>query len=488
MSERQLPSTIDYSRVLPMSIPALAKRHKFYPQNGTTFSFVGTDEIRIQVSSQNALLDAAHGYLEFELRNTTAAPGALNFGPDLGGSMNYFRRAAVEQGGKILSEVHEVNRLYAAVLNPCQLASSGKASDGIRGSQRAYNGVLAASNVPAAPGLAGDNYICASHNTDAYFAAGFAHRFTMPVTSGLFGQDKLIPLPLVNPNEPITIVLNLANPQMAGCWSGAGVAAGDLEILNVCYTAQLIEVGRDVIEQFRGVQDQMGGQLVLSGQDWETSSEPVEGGAALGQANLRLPVRKRSIKSVFWIAQSNDYANTGGIGAAETYSTSFCGSMNIASWNLKFGSVVFPSVPIQAWGDTAVPAVGVFRRGECAMNLAAAFGTLGWQNPTGTLSTLTYGTDAGVLASGDNGVGGAPLVPIGGSTQAVCPFGVSTEAYSRAITESGQDTETMSQETYLQLNWDNGVTPGAEDKLVHMWVLFDQHYFFNRDGSITFSN
>ncbi len=488
MSERQLPSTIDYSRVLPMSIPALAKRHKFYPQNGTTFSFIGTDEIRIQVSSQNALLDAAHGYLEFELRNTTAAPGALNFGPDSGGAMNYFRRCAVEQGGKILSEVHEVNRLYAAVLNPCQLASSGCASDGIRGSRRAYNSVLAASNVPAAPGLLADSYICANHNTNAYFAAGAAHRFTMPVTSGLFGQDKLVPLPLVNPNEPLTIVLNLANPQMAGCWSGAGVAAGDLEILNVCYTAQLIEVGRDVIEQFRGVQDQMGGQLVLSGQDWETSSEPVEGGAALGQANLRLPVRKRSIKSVFWIAQSNNYANTGGIGADETYSTSFCGSMNIASWNLKFGSVVFPSVPIQAWGDTAVPAVGVFRRGECAMNLAAAFGTLGWQNPTGTLSTLTYGTDAGVLASGDNGVGGAPLVGVGSSTIAVCPFGVSTEAYSRAITESGQDTETMSQETYLQLNWDNGVTPGAEDKMVHMWVLYDQHYYFNRDGSITFSN
>ena len=487
MSERQLPSTIDYSRVLPMSIPALAKRHKFYPQNVATFSFQGTDEIRIQVSSANALLDAAHGYLEFELRNTTAAPGALNFGPDLGGSMNYFRRCAVEQGGKILSEVHDANRLYAAVLNPCQLASSGKSSDGIRGSQRAYNGVLAASNAPAAAGLTGDNFICASHNTDAYFAAGFGHRFTMPVTSGLFGQDKLIPLPHVNPNEPLTIVLNLANPNMAGCWSGPGVVAGDLEIMNVCYTAQLIEVGRDVIDQFRGVQDQMGGQLVLSGQDWEGSTEPVAGGAALGQVNLRLPVRKRSIKSVFWIAQSNDYGNTGGLGADEVYSTSFCGSMNIASWNLKFGSVVFPSVPIQCWGDTADPAVGVFRRGECAMNLAAAFGTLGWQNPTGTLSTLTYGTDAGVLASGDNGNGG-PLVPIGGGTQAVCPFGVSTEAYSRAITESGQDTETMSQETYLQLNWDNGVTPGAEDKLVYMWVLFDQHYYFNKDGSVTFSN
>ena len=50
------------------------------------------------------------------------------------------------------------------------------------------------------------------------------------------------------------------------------------------------------------------------------------------------------------------------------------------------------------------------------------------------------------------------------------------------------DVETLSQDTYLQLNWDNGVNSGAEDKIVHMWCLFDQHYYFNRDGSVTFSN
>ena len=163
--------------------------------------------------------------------------------------------------------------------------------------------------------------------------------------------------------------------------------------------------------------------------------------------------------------------------------------MNVASWNLKFGSVVFPSVPIQCWGDTTV-AGNEFRRGECAMNLASAFGTLGWQNPTGTLNTLTYGTSqGGALATGDNGgAGPTTFVPESQATASVCPFGISTEAYSRAITESGVDMETLSQDTYLQLNWDGVVNSGIEDKTVHMFVLFDQHYYFNRDGSITFSN
>ena len=486
MSERQLPSTIDYSRVLPLSIPAIAKRHRFYPKNGSVFDFGSTRQIRIEVASQSALLDAAHSYLEFEVINQ----GGNSFGPDIAGGMNYFARASIEQGGKVLSRCDEINRLHASILTPCQLSSGGVATDGIKGSRLAYNGNLAASINVAPNGQVADAYCLAKHNSDVYWGNNFGHRFTMAVPGGLFNQDKLIPLPLVNPNQPLTIVLEVGNSRDAGCWAAAGIAPAALSIRAVSYTAQLIEVGRDVIDQFRGVQDQMGGQLVLSGQDFEYSSSPVIAGTT-GQLNVRLPVRKRSIKSVFWCAQSNDLANTAGPLGDQglLYNLSFAGSMNIASWGLRFGSVVFPSVPIECWGDCAVPAVATFRRGECIMNLASAFGTLGWENPTGTLSTITYGTQQGGLADGDNGTGpGVTVAPESSLSVNVCPFGVSTEAYAREITESGVDVETLSQDTYLQLNWDNGVNSGAEDKIVHMWCLFDQHYYFNRDGSVTFSN
>ena len=65
--ERTLPSTINFQDVLPLSVPAIARRRRFYPQNGTTFNAGGTNEIRIEIASPNSLLDAGHSYLEFEV-------------------------------------------------------------------------------------------------------------------------------------------------------------------------------------------------------------------------------------------------------------------------------------------------------------------------------------------------------------------------------------------------------------------------------------
>ena len=480
MSQRQIPSTIDYSTALPLSVPAIAKRQKFYPANGGQFNFGTNQEIRIPVSSINCLLDSHHSFLDFAVSNN----GAQTFGPDLAGGWNFFSQLRVEQAGRVISQTHEINRLFASVLNPVQESSEGRGTEGIKGSARTYNGALAASTAVALQGAASDIYSLDRHNTDAYFGAA-THRFTMSVPTGLFNQDKLIPLPLVDQNAPITIVLTCCNPQDVGCWNGAP-AATDLMIEAVSYVAQLIEVGPDVIAQFRAVQDMFGGQVVLSGQDWEYTAANVPA-LSTGSADLRLPVRKRSIKSVCWTAQSNDYANTGGIVAATCYNTSFAGQMNIVSWGLKFGSVVFPSTPISAIGDVAAAGCE-FQRGESVMEIAKAFGTLGYENPTGLLSTLSYGTDSLGMGNGDNGVGGNPRVPVTNDVICVCPNGVSTEAFSRSITESGVDVETLAQETYLQLNWEAGINSGIEDKVIHAWFLFDQHYYFNKDGSITFSN
>tara|TARA_R100001086_G_C11831041_1_gene256610 strand:- start:1454 stop:1846 length:393 start_codon:yes stop_codon:yes gene_type:complete len=130
------------------------------------------------------------------------------------------------------------------------------------------------------------------------------------------------------------------------------------------------------------------------------------------------------------------------------------------------------------------------------MELAKALGTLGFTNPTGRLSTLSYGTNpapaiaAGApnLADGDNGDGaGNDMAPIGGAEVCVCPFGLDLQAFQHTAIESGVDSETMAMETTLLLEI-NAVTSGIEDKNVHCYLLFDQHYYFNMDGTITFSN
>ena len=71
--------------MLPMSVPAVAKRRRFLPDKGPLFSNDGTSAIRIDIHSPNALLDAHHSYLEFEFENQGLPGGAITFGLDIGG-------------------------------------------------------------------------------------------------------------------------------------------------------------------------------------------------------------------------------------------------------------------------------------------------------------------------------------------------------------------------------------------------------------------
>ena len=483
---RVMPSTLDYSSMLPLSIPAMAHRRKFFPSNGSTFARQGNRQIRIEIGHPSALLDPSHSYLEFRVSNV----GAQTLGFDVGGTNCLFENVRVEQGGRLISYTQQNNRLHSAILAPVQMSSSGLATGGITELNRGFNNAGALGIVPNPVGAAlGTEYDTATHNGAAQFAAGTV-RMTCGVTSGLFSQNKLIPLPLVDPNAPLTLVLDLALPDDLGVWNGPPLAA-DIELVEVAYIAHCIEVGPDVIAQFKQMQMDMGGQLAISGQDYEYFSASLPNGTT-GQVQLDCPARKRSLKSMFWCAQSNDFANTAGpIVQSAAYNLSFCGNANIESYQLAVGPLLYPpGQPVQCWGQsTGAGAVGnEFRRGECLMELAKAVGTLGMANPSGNLTCTSYGCDDVGLASGENGVGGATHVPTSGAPYGFSPFGISLDGFSRDIAESGVDTQTLAQQTRLLLNWDPANNSGAEDMIVHMWLLFDQHYYFNLDGSVTYSN
>ena len=446
-----MPSTIDYSRMLPLSIPAMASRRKYYPSNGSTFSRQGNRQIRIEIAHPSALLDPTHSYVQLKLNNA----GAQTFGMDLGGANCLFESVRVEQGGKLLSYTQASNRLHSAILSPVQTSSEGNGSESCTESQRAYNGVIAASVIPRAAGQTGEQYDVAVHNADAFHANGVTMKLSMPVTSGLFSQNKLIPLPLVDPHQPLTLVLELGDPADAGVWNGAPGAA-DLVITECAYVAHMIEVGPDVIQQFKMVQADMGGQIAISGQDFEYFSQALPAGSS-GQVALSCPARKRSIKSLFWCAQSNDLANTAAVvSQALLYNLSFAGSANIDSFQYQVGPILYPAgEPVKCWGLTnGAGAVGhEFDRSQAVMELAKAVGYMSKTNPTGLMSTIMYGTDVVGLASGENGRGGATLCPASNQKYCVCPFGISTDGFSRDIIESGVDTSTLAQETNLLLNF-----------------------------------
>ena len=486
MEPRIMPATIDYSSMLPLSVPAMAHRRKFFPTNGSTFSRQGNRQIRIEVGHPSALLDPTHSYLEVRVSNVSGN----TFGFDVGGTNCLFENIRVEQAGRLLSYTQQNNRLHSAILAPVMMSSEGLGTSSATEATKAYNNNGAFGNVPRAAGQVGTEYDTATHNNDGFFINNRTIRMTCGITSGLFSQDKLIPLPLVDPNAPLTLVLDLALPDDMGAWNAAPGAAG-IQITEVAYIGHCIEVGPDVISQFKQMQMDMGGQLAISGQDYEYFSQALPFNTS-NQVQLDCPARKRSLKSMFWCAQSNNYANTlGPIVQSAAYNLSFCGNANIQSYQLAVGPLLYPpGQPVQCWGQsTGAGAVGnEFRRGECVLELAKAVGTLGNANPTGALTCTSYGCDVVGLASGENGVGGATHAPTSSTKYGFSPFGISLDGFSRDVAESGVDTQTLAQQTRLQLNWADGTNSGAEDMIVHMWMLFDQHYYFNSNGSVTYSN
>ena len=84
-----------------------------------------------------------------------------------------------------------------------------------------------------------------------------------------------------------------------------------------------------------------------------------------------------------------------------------------------------------------------------------------------------------------------PVAAGGGGINSLlfCPFGLDLEAFQRTAIESGVDTKTLSLESNLLIDCGTAAAgSGGEDKIVHMWILYDQHYYFNHDGSVTISN
>ena len=502
--QRSLPKSIDYTDVLPQSVPAVAKRKKFYPVNGTTFNPGGTREIRVPIHSTNGMMDPLQSYIQFEIRNTD---GAITFGPDLGGGSVYFEEIRIEQGGRVLTKTTNFNRLHSAILSPCQDHLEGKTYNSIASQNRSRNGLVAGGAgqiAVAGAGVGGEAYINGQHQGDNRIPAGGASRVTMPLPGGLFTQDKLIPLPLVSPSAPMELVMvmdsTIAN---FGCFS-ANPAPTVIEIQRFSVNAQIIEVGRDVIEQVRMTQEMMGGQIVISGHDFEHNQGllPAPGGVGVtGEQVIRVPFRKRSIKSLFFVGQSDTFANgAAGQGRFSSFNLSYAGCMNLLDYQIKVGSVVYPPTPVKAFQAEPVANQGELERGEAIMELSKAFGSLGSTAPSGTLNTFTYGTAGnGVsgISNGDTGDGaGNTLSPETNGVTSVCPFGLDLQSFQHTAQESGVDTQTMSLETNLILNIGPG-DPGAgvpitghglQPKNVHAFILYDQHYYFNSNGMITFSN
>ena len=183
-------------------------------------------------------------------------------------------------------------------------------------------------------------------------------------------------------SAPLTIEIELAPLAEPVCFNAA--AATDYTISNVRYIANLVEVGQDVAQQLRMVQEMSGGVLTLAGQTYKHFSGTTSAGA---ESVINIPARVKSMKSIFF------YSKGAAPDAVGNYDLGGGGTMALQEFQLKIGSVVYPPTPVQCQhrGGAAIGASGG-QRAEQMMELAKAWGNVGSTKGLGMLQSLKYGT------------------------------------------------------------------------------------------------
>ena len=334
---------------------------------------------------------------------------------------------------------------------------SGVVKDALDSITNKINGLVA--SVSGTGGLVG-----AVHNPNTQLQATRDYAITIPLNSGLLNCDKLLPLMLMS--APLTIEMELAPTNVPMCLSGA--MAGGYTISNVRYIANLIEVGGDVAQQLRMVQEAAGGVLTLAGQTYSHFVGNLVAGNE-GDQIINIPARVKSMKSLFFVSQGEN-----GIEQSDRYGCSFGGNCLMNSYQLKVGSVVYPPTPVRCGFTSAAGLNGQNGAGatksEPLFELAKAWGNVGSNKGMGQLSVGTlYATER--------------TQPLTGGFYSFSPFGLDLEAFQRVAIESGVNTADRSLPMSLILN--TGAMNSAQG--IDAFVLADALFYINSDGSMSVS-
>ena len=546
--EAVLPSNVNYLDTLPTAVPAERKRRNFFAANGTQYRPGQT--IIIEISDPRCFLDPVNSFLRFSLENQSAAG---NYVPELGGGYGWIKNFRVQQAGNTIMNIQEYSRLYCGIIAPVTGGRQWKAVTSVYQNQPSYGTTVQAAgptiNTPGGAGECDGGMITAVNvgsMANALLTPAVSADFCLPLFGGLFSQDKLIPLPMLN--QPIQLIFDLNEAQYAGACDFVPAPA-DFLISNVRYCAEMVEVPRDVLGFLSQQQQAHGGALVIPTSSYEYQRANLEAGAT-GSQILNIPSRKKSIKSIQFVAMADPTTITAFAGAAgsgmganrgpwEVFTQTTSANPCLVSYQLRAGSMVMPPTAIQAAGGRGPPGgagvnAGVApvaglpnndnNKGEQVFELAKAFGHLGSAIGLGGCARLTYsnpevtfggaqvriGTNwvvpQGQAGPGADGIGqpeadvaGGP--PAFGDQWKYCPFALDLEAYQNEALNSGLDTKTLSLQMQLHLEIANdrsvadtgggGLAAAAGQSSAINFDIYSYHdilYYFNSNGSITFSD
>ena len=452
--ERVLPKTLDYTDVLPLAVESKARRRTFFPTNGATFASDGANIIRIDLSA-DALLDTQHSYLRFTASIDPTAAAGNSCGFDFAGGHSFIRRLRVEQSGTVLEDIQSYNRLMGAIVLPCMSGSDHKftrtLTEGVRHNGGAAGAIATAVAATVADAASTARNLGLLNNAENQIANAGTYTFCIPLTSGLLNCEKLVPLMLMS--APLTIEIEMASQVQAVIQSAGAV---QYTISDVRYVANLVEVGQDVAQQLRMLQEVSGGVLTLAGQTYRHFTGAV---AATTSNTINVPARVKSMKSIFFASQG------AGADARTTFDIGTGGHMNLNEYQVKIGSVTYPPTPVRCNG------MAVGSTSEPLFELEKAWGNVGSRAGLGDATQIsTFYTQESARA-------------LTGQVYRFAPFGLDMEAFQRVAIESGVNTADRSLPISLILEHNGAPTATTVD----IYILADALFYLNQDGSMSVS-
>lgn len=456
------PNSINYSNQLPLGIEAKSQRRLFFPSTGDAYSSAGSNIIRISLN-YDGMLDTALSYLMFDFKNTSPSGHLCR---DLG--QPEIARLVVSSGGVVLEDIQNYNQLVGSILVPCQ-ANAGVVNETmtnfapfqgvVKGVGNATakdivlpdNGAVIGGYKYATPSK--DNTRIKGEGTNPSIPNGETATISYKLVSGLLDNDKYLPLVLMN--NGLDIEIHLAEGNIVG--NNSVNEATSYEITNVRYVAHLIDLQRDFYDMLRMTQQQSGGVIQLAGQTYRHFSNSV-GNKDSGAKTFNIPVRARSIKSIFFVGAP-------AVARAQAYDLSSTSQMGISEYQVQIGATKYP--------PTSIKCNKLTNSSEPYKELMKSFGKLGSTIHDNLLSnSANYNERRGAN------------VFTGGNFFNFCPFGIDLETF-RAEIENGVDTSSRALPMTLLLNMDND---SSVDLTLHTYALIDSLFFVNMDGSVSVSS
>jgi len=335
---------LNFSEKKPVSAPARSMRVFLTPFNKSEFTGQNTEVVQIRIPSgkRGQYLDTSQSYLQFTINNTSDRPMLLD-----GCAMSVINRFEVWANASSLQceDLQEYGTFYNMLLDLKKDSTERGNGDNLL---LGCSGGLKVSGVTS-----GDPVVVSgisSPNRDGVVILPTESRtFCLPVSSGILAIDQYLPIGAMSGDMEIRMTLE--NVKKAFVYTELAVAVddnpyggaydagnGSYTLTNVRYVAQMVELD-PTTEQ--GVMQKSGGVYQISSESFNSVSHTLASSATPTSANVYLPFKQSSLKSIFAV-----HRPTANLSTALNKSNTGRVKANISQYQFDIGGTLFPQQPV----------------------------------------------------------------------------------------------------------------------------------------------